>query len=65
MRYMRGLSSVEEKRIAMKGLFNLATKSKEYKVKIISELSHEFELIRDNKLDEVVKSYIITLLRTN
>jgi len=49
----------------MRGLFNLSTKSKEYKIRILSELTHEFEQMRNDNFDGVIKSYIHTLVKTN
>ena len=34
---------IETKRAAMRGLFNLSSKSRETKIKILSELNYEFE----------------------
>jgi hypothetical protein len=66
LRFLRSADlAVELQRISMRGLFNIATKSKELKVKVLSELGYEIEKMTIGDLDSVVKGYVITLIRSN
>ena len=56
---------IESRRAAMRGLFNLSTKNRDSKVKILSELNYEFDLLRKGTLDPVIKSLLLTLIKTN
>ncbi len=49
----------------MRGLFNLSTKKRSNKTKIISELEYEFGLLKVDKLDAIIKSYLVMLLKIN
>lgn len=47
----------------MRGLFNLASESRDWKIKIISELNYEFSQLHSGTLDPIIKSLMLTLLR--
>lgn len=49
----------------MRGLFNIATKSPELRIKILSELGFELTNRDIKDLDPVIKTYIFTLLSPN
>ncbi len=66
LRYLRSSDiSVELQRTSMRGLFNIATKSKDLKIRVLSELGYEMDKMSSGELDSVVKGYILTLIRSN
>lgn len=66
LRYLRSSDiSIELQRTAMRGLFNIATKSKELKIKVLSELGYEIDKMSAGDLDSVIKGYLLTLIRSN
>ena len=66
IKYLRDDSlDIKMKRAALRGLFNLSTRNRDLKIKVLSELNYEFELLRKGALDPVVKSLLLTLVKTN
>ena len=65
LKYLRSDLSINIKRTAMRGLFNLSSKNRNFKSKIMSELGYEFNLFKKDQLDPIIKSYLITLIKTN
>jgi hypothetical protein len=56
LRYLRSADiSAELQRTAMRGLFNIATKSKDLKIRVLSELGYEIEKMSSGDLDSVIK----------
>jgi len=62
--HLREKANVEGQRLAARGLLNLGAKSRENKLRIISELNYEIKALHRNELDTVVRSYISTLVQS-
>ena len=62
--HLREKSNVEGQRLAAKGLLNLGAKSRENKLRIVSELNYEIKAMHRGELDSVVKGYISALLKS-
>lgn len=61
--HLREKANVEGQRLAARGLLNLGAKSRENKLRIVSELNYEIKAMHKNELDTVVRSYISTLMQ--
>ena len=61
--HLREKSNVDGQRLAARGLLNLGAKSRENKLRIISELNYEIRAMHKGELDSVVRSYIATLVQ--
>lgn len=61
--HLREKANVEGQRLAARGLLNLGAKSRENKLRIVSELNYEIKALHRNELDNVVRSYIATLIQ--
>lgn len=62
--HLREQGNLEGQRMAAKGLLNLGAKSRDDKLKIVSELSYEIKLMGKNNLDPLIKSYISALMQS-
>ena len=58
-------STVEAQRIAAKGLVNLVSTKREHRLRVLTELADEIKLIYRGELDEIVATYIQTLLHSS
>lgn len=58
-------ASIRQRRSAVRGLFNMSCESREWKVKVISELSLELSQIHSSDVDPVIKSLLMNILKSN
>lgn len=61
--HLREKANLEGQRLAARGLLNIGAKSRENKLRIISELNYEIRAMHKGELDSVVRSYIATLVQ--
>lgn len=61
--HLREKANLEGQRLAARGLLNIGAKSRENKLRIISELNYEIRAMHKGELDAVVRSYIATLVQ--
>ena len=61
--HLREKANIEGQRLAARGLLNLGAKSRENKLRIVSELNYEIKAMHRNELDPVIRSYIATLVQ--
>lgn len=63
LRHLREKGNIEGQRLAARGLLNLGAKSRENKLRIVSDLDYEIRAMHKGELDPTIRSYISTLIQ--
>lgn len=62
--HLREKANVEGQRLSAKGLLNLGCKSRENKLRIVSELNYEIKAMHRGELDKLVSGYVSALVQS-